>query len=249
MPVPKVGNGMSIAEDESHFAMWCVLAAPLIVGCDLTTMSADTRRILTAAGPIAIDQDPLGVQGTVCWEAPGSALQVYRRPLHDGSVAVVAINRKVSGPAANITIDMGRCGHGGGGPTTVSDVWTGKTLSTTTGSSYTVTNVSLHGHSFLRLAKATAERRYMRTSSAVERVALACPPGMHIAGVIAGDVTGECSAENVSLADAAAVMTAVVSGRCSGKQSCSLVASEEMFGSHSGSREWRLCVGYNCVSS
>ena len=236
---------MSITEDESHFAMWCILAAPLIVGCDLKTMSTDTRRILTAAGPIAIDQDPLGVQGTVCWEAPDSALQVYRRPLHDGAVAVVAINRKASGAAANITIDLDRCGHGGSGPTIISDVWTGKTVSTITGSNYTVTNVPLHGHSFLRLAKTTAERRYMRASSVVERVALACPLGMHIDDVVAGAVTGECSAAAVYLADGAAV----VSGRCSGKQSCSLVTSEEMFGSPSGPREWRLCVGYNCVLS
>lgn len=89
----EVGNGMTLAQDESHFAMWCVLAAPLIVGCDLTAMTPDTLRILTAKGPVAVDQDPLGVQGTICWQSSDKALQVYRRPLSDGSVAVVALNR------------------------------------------------------------------------------------------------------------------------------------------------------------
>ncbi len=41
----EVGNGMSLDEDESHMAMWCILAAPLIVGCDMTKMTPDTLRI------------------------------------------------------------------------------------------------------------------------------------------------------------------------------------------------------------
>ena len=41
----EVGNGMSQDEDESHMAMWCILAAPLIVGCDMTKMTPDTLRI------------------------------------------------------------------------------------------------------------------------------------------------------------------------------------------------------------
>ena len=47
---------MSLDEDESHMAMWCVMAAPLIVGCDLTSMSPDTLRILTSPGALAVDQ-------------------------------------------------------------------------------------------------------------------------------------------------------------------------------------------------
>ena len=42
MDMLEVGNGMSLVEDESHMALWCVLAAPLIVGCDMTKMSPDT---------------------------------------------------------------------------------------------------------------------------------------------------------------------------------------------------------------
>ena len=141
-------------------AMWCVLAAPLIVGCDMTRMTPDTLRILTAKGPLAVDQDQLGVQGTVCFQTEDKRLQVWRKPLADGSIAVVAINRDANVPAAagtsttgaNITIDLGKCGHGGGETKTViEDVWSGKTLATITGSSYTTSNIPLHGPSMLAL--------------------------------------------------------------------------------------------------
>jgi hypothetical protein len=59
----EVGNGgMTAIEDQSHFSMWCMLAAPLMAGNDLSNMSDDTKRILTNKDVIAIDQDPLGIQ-------------------------------------------------------------------------------------------------------------------------------------------------------------------------------------------
>ena len=122
---------MSVTEDETHMAMWCVMAAPLIVGCDLTKMTPDTVRILTAPGPLEVNQDPLGVQGTVCWSSQdrSDSLQVWRKPLSDGSIAVVALNR--DGPDnATIDIPLGACGHGesDAAATAVTDVWTGKVL-------------------------------------------------------------------------------------------------------------------------
>ncbi len=35
----EVGNGMTVSEDRAHFTMWCMLAAPLMTGNDLTKMS------------------------------------------------------------------------------------------------------------------------------------------------------------------------------------------------------------------
>lgn len=60
----EVGNGgMTTQEYEAHFALWALLKAPLLIGCDLNNMSADTVRILSNKEIIAINQDPLGIQG------------------------------------------------------------------------------------------------------------------------------------------------------------------------------------------
>ncbi|EAR94452.1 alpha-galactosidase (macronuclear) [Tetrahymena thermophila SB210] len=60
----EVGNGgMTTHEYEAHFALWALLKAPLLIGCDVSKMSEDTIRILTNKEIIAINQDPLGIQG------------------------------------------------------------------------------------------------------------------------------------------------------------------------------------------
>jgi hypothetical protein len=60
----EVGNGgMTDDEYRSHFSLWAMMAAPLIAGNDLRSMSYKTRSILTAREVIAVNQDPLGRQG------------------------------------------------------------------------------------------------------------------------------------------------------------------------------------------
>ena len=87
----EVGNGMTVAEDRAHFSMWAMLAAPLIAGNDLRTMSPETRSILTNRGVIAVDQDPLGVQGFP-YRSEGD-LQIWFRPLAEGAWAMAVLNR------------------------------------------------------------------------------------------------------------------------------------------------------------
>ncbi|TMC78952.1 MAG: glycoside hydrolase family 27 protein [Chloroflexi bacterium] len=58
----EVGNGLSDGEDRAHFALWAMLAAPLMAGNDLRQMSDDVRRVLTANEIVAIDQDARGMQ-------------------------------------------------------------------------------------------------------------------------------------------------------------------------------------------
>ena len=59
----EVGNGLNDTEGRTHFSMWAILAAPLIAGNDLRSMSAATKATLTNAEVIAVDQDPMGAQG------------------------------------------------------------------------------------------------------------------------------------------------------------------------------------------
>ena len=60
----EVGNGgMTYTEYKTHFALWAISKAPLLIGCDITKMSDETKEILTNPEVIAINQDSLGIQG------------------------------------------------------------------------------------------------------------------------------------------------------------------------------------------
>jgi alpha-galactosidase len=87
----EVGNGMSAAEDRAHFSMWSLLAAPLIADNDLRGMSEATREILTNRDVIAVNQDPLGVQGFQYSARDG--IEVWFKPLTGGDWAMAVLNR------------------------------------------------------------------------------------------------------------------------------------------------------------
>ncbi len=60
----EVGNGgMTDIEYRTHLSLWAISRAPLIIGCDLTKIGPATLEILTNREVIAVNQDPLGVQG------------------------------------------------------------------------------------------------------------------------------------------------------------------------------------------
>lgn len=65
MDMLEVGRGMSDEEDQTHFGMWCIMASPLLIGCDMTTMSPKTLALLKNTDLIALDQDTLGLQAQV----------------------------------------------------------------------------------------------------------------------------------------------------------------------------------------
>ena len=87
----QVGNGMTVAEDRAHFTMWCMLSAPLMAGNDLRIMSPETFEILMNREAIAIDQDPLGIQGFP-FKKEGD-LHTWLKPLSEGKWAVCFLNR------------------------------------------------------------------------------------------------------------------------------------------------------------
>ncbi|HVT27137.1 MAG TPA: glycoside hydrolase family 27 protein, partial [Lacipirellulaceae bacterium] len=60
----EVGNGgMTNDEYKTHFSLWAILAAPLIAGNDVRNLSDETKAILLNKDVIAVDQDPMGVEG------------------------------------------------------------------------------------------------------------------------------------------------------------------------------------------
>ncbi len=87
----EVGNGLTDAEDRSHFAKWCILASPLFMGNDLRTMRKETLAILANKEVIAVDQDPLGIQGLRFSNEGG--IEVWFKPLMSDEWAFVFVNR------------------------------------------------------------------------------------------------------------------------------------------------------------
>lgn len=88
----EVGNGMTINEDRSHFSLWCMMAAPLMLGNDVRSMSKETAEILTNKEVIAVDQDALGIQGFR--HTTTDSVEVWVKPLVNNEWAVCFLNLK-----------------------------------------------------------------------------------------------------------------------------------------------------------
>jgi alpha-galactosidase len=101
----EVGNGgMTIEQYRAHFSLWALLAAPLIAGNDLTAMSPEVAQILTNRAVLAVDQDPLGLQGRRVFKDGDT--EVWVKTLAGGSQAVVLLNRGGTPRPIRLTWDM-----------------------------------------------------------------------------------------------------------------------------------------------
>jgi alpha-galactosidase len=88
----EVGNGgLSTNENRAHFSIWAMLAAPLIAGNDLRNMPPQISEILTNKEVIAVNQDPLGIQGFRY--ARRDSIEIWIKPLENDSWAVCFLNR------------------------------------------------------------------------------------------------------------------------------------------------------------
>ncbi len=84
--------GIRDTQNRSFFSLWCLMAAPLIAGNDLRSMSPAAVETLTNLEAIAVDQDPLGIQGKIVW-TDGTIGLWAEKPLFDGSQAVLVFNQ------------------------------------------------------------------------------------------------------------------------------------------------------------
>jgi len=78
-------------EQYSHFSLWCMLSAPLLLGCNLEELDAFTLSLLSNDEVLALDQDALGRQAVRA--ATVGAVDVYLKPLEDGAYALGFFNR------------------------------------------------------------------------------------------------------------------------------------------------------------
>ncbi|WFB06415.1 NPCBM/NEW2 domain-containing protein [Streptomyces sp. LX-29] len=116
----EVGNGgMTPTEYRTHFSMWSIMAAPLLIGSDLRTADEEAFRILGNREVIAVDQDPLGKQGTVRSSTGGR--WVVAKEMADGSRAVALFNE--SGTARRISTTAQEVGLPADTAYQVRDLW------------------------------------------------------------------------------------------------------------------------------
>jgi alpha-galactosidase len=137
-------TGLSDTEQRSHFALWAIMAAPLIAGNDIRGASAATLAILKNSGLIAVNQDSLGLQATQV--SHDGTRRVLAKRLANGDVAVALFNQGAA--ATTITTTAAAVGKSGSS-FTLRDLWTGATSTTTGAISATVPG---HGTAVYRVS-------------------------------------------------------------------------------------------------
>ena len=128
--------GMTAAQFQAQFSMWAMLAAPLMVSVNLSTLSPPSLATLTNPAIIAIDQDRRGIQGVqvapaAVTSAPASANgEAWIKPLEHGEYAVALLN--LSSSTLTISTSAQAAGIRAASSYSLANVWAGGT-STTSG--------------------------------------------------------------------------------------------------------------------
>jgi alpha-galactosidase len=85
------GGGCTDEEYRTQMSMWCMFSAPLMLGCDIRSMSDATKKIILNKDIIAINQDPLGKQAFRVMRKDG--VEAWKKPMEGGKFAIAFLNR------------------------------------------------------------------------------------------------------------------------------------------------------------
>lgn len=154
MDMLEVGRTLSPEEDRTHFAMWCIMSSPLLIGCDLTTLNPETMRLVTNKDLIALNQDLLGKQAYVADRQNGAYILVKDIEKENGTTRALAIYNPEDEPR-NVTLCFSTIDLGG--EIKLRDLMLQKDMGTFTDS----LNVSVPAHG-VKVYKAKAELRNER---------------------------------------------------------------------------------------
>jgi alpha-galactosidase len=114
-----IPGGLNEIEEQTQFGMWAMAASPLFLGNDVFNMPQYAKDIVMNKEVIAIDQDPLGVQGDVVKEYENGRLQVWAKQLRNGAKAAALLNRDTA--PREITVSWSDLGISG--KWLVRDLW------------------------------------------------------------------------------------------------------------------------------
>ncbi|NLF40597.1 alpha-galactosidase, partial [bacterium] len=134
-------------EQYTHISLWCLLASPLLLGCDLGTLDEFTRSLLTNHEVLDVNQDELGRQATRVWRS--GHIEAWAKAMADGSLAVGVFNLDHFG-ARGVVVPLEPLGCKG--RQRARDLWRQKSLGTLSGK--LVTDVPGHGVVLLKLSAA-----------------------------------------------------------------------------------------------
>ncbi len=113
-----------LTEARSHFALWSMLSAPLLIGYDLRNAPRPLMDILGNSDIIAVNQDPAGNQAVLAYDSDD--VQILVKTLSNGHKAVAIFNRGLA--PAEVTLTAGHMKFAATAPVTLKDLWTGATL-------------------------------------------------------------------------------------------------------------------------
>ncbi len=91
MDMLEVGRSMTTEEDKTHFGMWCIMNAPLLIGCELTSIKNAALKLLRNTELIALNQDTLYQQAYVAGCTDGCYLMVKDLEILNGTKRAFAV--------------------------------------------------------------------------------------------------------------------------------------------------------------
>jgi hypothetical protein len=133
-------------EQYTHVSLWCLLSAPLLIGCDLSKLDDFTLNLLTNDEVLALDQDPLGRQARQIIKK--ESYQVWMKELEDGNRAIGIFN--TGEEYANILVNWAELGLKNNAYK-VRDLWRQKDLGNPTG--LFSTKVAPHGVTLIKVSQ------------------------------------------------------------------------------------------------
>jgi alpha-galactosidase len=144
-------NSLTDVESASHFALWAIMKAPLLVGTDLTAASEATLATLGNAGVLALSQDTLGQQARRLVSATGH--QVWGGQLAGGGYVLMLLDTASGALPLSVKVTL-PVAVKRTGAYAVTDVWSGKALPEVKAGAteYLMTVTERHGNALVRLA-------------------------------------------------------------------------------------------------
>jgi alpha-galactosidase len=151
---PKLhASNLTLDEQYAYISLWCLLAAPLLIGCDLERLDDFTLRLLSNDEVLALDQDALGEQAVRV--ATVGAVDVFLKKLEDGGHALGFFNRD----SAEQALAFGKLGQLGFTTSQhVRDLWRHQDLPGIVNPSDEPLKMTIPAHG-VQLYKLTADRK------------------------------------------------------------------------------------------
>ena len=93
MDMLEVGRTLSPEEDRTHFGMWCIMSSPLLIGCDMSTLTPEAMDLLCNKELIALNQDSLALQAYVARHDINDSTYVFVKDIEtlEGTTRAIAL--------------------------------------------------------------------------------------------------------------------------------------------------------------